>query len=195
VIGWVNETWGVALLVLGIIGLGVQGYRQFLYEKLLSLRDDVEKSKVAWGLWHTGGEIVSQNLIDTGNIKRILIPKSDKNNPALILQTKLSKQKDINHEIREIEELVKQAQQKKVPLRRYTQPTSYAFTIFDKPKRSEIDSEPSPCSKKAWIVVRVLEPEVGYDLRHKFVIKNKGKGRFQKFYNLYETIWNESESN
>ncbi len=175
---WLAFGWWVVGVVLAIIGIAnwLDG------RKLESLEDSICNSKLVWGLWHTGVQVVDERLTKNPQITRILLPQINGNNPALQFQTNLSGSNDAQIEMRNISNMESRV---KSPdrLRGYLEPFSYAFTIFDK-KPSMVNGELQPTSKKAWVLVQILEPDVDRVLRHKYVIKNKGKERAIRYFKM-----------
>jgi len=176
------------LIGTGVIGLLVKGLSLHNFEKLKDMSHDFKSSKVVWGLWNTGSEVMGKGLIRFGNIERVLIPTPSVKNKAVIIHAEMPGQRTPSEEVAEIERLKRILREK---VRYLSHPFTYTLTFFDK---TPVDNK--PCSKKAWLLVQVHEPVMA-DLRHRYVIKNKGHTgeHFKAFSKLYEKLWDEAKTN
>lgn len=200
VMGLINVPIGILLLILGTVML-IWEFRSFhSSNRMLSTRDACETSTVVWGCWHTGADIVKQRLIiETKHIKRILVPQTTGNDNTIQNIAELADSsphngvEKIKSEILALERSVNDAHRMgiEVELRKHRKTLTYAFTIYDKNPIKRIDGQLQPLSSKAYVVIQVLEPQIGSDKRHKYSIKNKGEDskRFREYYDLYEKLW------
>jgi hypothetical protein len=174
----------VVMLIIGLIHLQSE-------KKLESITKAFSKSKVVWGLWHTGTEINAQQLISNPKLTRILVLSTDRDDIGLKTSTILARRNEPNGAIAEINEISEKAGRK---AKHYNMPLSYSLTFFDKTPIKNNKGELEPCSKNAWIVIQVFEPQIASRDRTKYVVKNKGgesKKKFEGFYRLFNDLWDE----
>lgn len=147
----------------------------------------VKHSKIVWGMWFTGNEVLQKGLVGKYNsIQRILLMQPD--SPAFnenIKITGASKEQTKG----EILKLTKHAIEKGVDVRWYSEHMGIGLTLFD-----TNGNEPMS-SNKAGCIVQILIPNAPKDERPTYIGSNKiGKewyfvGMLKKF----NDIWNSDQ--
>jgi hypothetical protein len=200
-----NTCLGVAVLVIGVALLLWQACDFVIEYRRLDFREAVKKSKITWGLWQTGGQVIESKIFEQKEaqaIKEIMLLKPDKSSPIFNYITDLAgrttqAKKDMQiSEINTITEYVKSAKHS-IELYYHLEPLTYTFTIFEPTPHKTKKSSPIPFSKNAWIVVQPLEPERIKEKTkwHKWTVKNKGsdKEQFEAYYRLFVDVRKRAE--
>jgi len=188
----IGTIWGgcaalpYVLILLGIFGIAVSVLSEYKFEKLKDISYDFKNTKIVWGLWNTGTEVMNKGLAESETIQRVLLPQPSVGNKAVVIHSQIGNQRTPKEEVDDIKRL-KRIIGKKV--RYLSKPFTYTLTFFDKKPEGN-----RPCSKKAWLLIQIHEP-VSANKRHSIIIKNKGKTKesFEAFIKLYERLWDESE--
>jgi hypothetical protein len=187
-------------IILGVIIIIIDYLKNVAEIKPLNLRYALKESNVSWGYWHAGGRAVLNGAIQENtptSLKKLLLFVPDAKNESFKFIAKLigrESDEGIARLIAEINDTARIASSSGVEVLYHTEPITYTFTIFDKTPNCTNINNPTPNSKKAWIVVQPIEPEMKRESSEwtKWIIKNKGdtEGQFKAYYNLFLQIEN-----
>ena len=198
-----NHVWlyivGGILCIVGIIllVLDIRTYR--IRKRLLALPESVDKSKVAWGLWHTGAQVSDSSLMVQGtSIKRVLLFDYCNRNKLSDMVDKgdlHSRESDVINQNRTLTEKALLLKDEGVEVRWYSEPMPYSISIFE-PINNKVTCV-EDFSDKAWIHGQFRLAKVRRDKRPPFLLQRQSKTRaeqeaFVYYVKEYQKIWDKA---
>lgn len=193
VMGWINQPMGITLFILGLFIFTLEVYKYHRQKRLMSIPESVDKSKIVWGLWHTGAQISDANLITEGtSIKRVLLFDYHNKSKLYDVVEMGGANRQEAEVIGEIQRLIKQILSLKdtnTEVRLYSEPLNYSITIYER-ENDKVEGL-YDFSDKAWIYGQYLLAKVRRDKRPSFLIMRKGNEQksFEYYVREYQKIW------
>lgn len=177
VIGGILAGVGIIILI-GIVCIPLK-------KEIPPIEVGVKKSRVVWGMWFTGSDVLQKDLIGKyDSIQRILLMQPD--SPAFKRNIEITGESEKQAKD-EILKLTKRAVDKGVDVRWYLEHIGIGLTLFDK---TNVKLE-QPFSNKAYCVVQLLIPNAPGNERPTYIGKNQtGKaGYFIGMLKKFNDIW------
>ncbi len=184
----------IAIAYLQSKGKAAKDTKKSAIPTTLSRREALESAEVAWGLWHTGNRMFTENLLEMPSLKRVLILEPNQKNQSIGIVAKKSKLKESTI-INQIIDTTDAAIGNGVDVRWYFKDRADSFTIYDPTPIMGDGGIYRPFSENATIYWEYFQPNVGLDQRKGHWIYNKGKdkGNFKAYCREYEDIWNDPQ--
>lgn len=147
-------------------------------EKQRTLREQLESAKEVWGFWRTGTEVYVTQTIQSGRIKRLILPHPQGQGVELMADALGKKKEDF---AAEIIKLTKEAIEARVSVRWFEGWVGNTLMIGN------------PHSENAWIHVETFFPfSVSKDWPAFRVERQKLQRLFSTLLGSYQQIWDES---